>query len=120
MHEVGLVEAIVAAVRRRSGNRPVAAVRVRIGSLHRVKRFSIEQAFELATADTPLEGAALELVEIPITSRCGTCGAEHVGDEMVPVCPECGGSAMDFEGGQDLILERVDFGVPQSAPVGSR
>jgi hydrogenase nickel incorporation protein HypA/HybF len=109
MHEVGLVEGIVETVQARAGDRPVARVKVRIGVLHRAGDGPMEQAFEMVTAGTALEGATLELVQMPVTSTCTRCGRAQSAADMVLVCPDCGATAMDFAGGDELLLESIEY-----------
>ena len=115
MHEFGLVEGIVETVRQRSGDRPVARVRVRIGTLHRAFDGPMEQAFEMVVAGSPLEGARLELVQMPVTSTCRSCGHAESGDEMVLICPSCDGTSLAYDGGEELILESVEYREPATA-----
>jgi len=114
MHEVGLVEGIVEAVERRAGGRPVARVRVRIGTLHRAGDGPMEQSFELVGAGTIVEGARLELVQIPVTSTCGTCGHAEDGAEILLACPSCGSVSIEHAGGDELTLESIEY---RSEPV---
>jgi hydrogenase nickel incorporation protein HypA/HybF len=109
MHEVGLVEGIVDTVRRRAGDRPVARVKVRIGALHRASQGPMEQAFEMVGAGTALEGATLELIQMPVTSTCTRCGRAESSADMVFVCQGCGGTAMDYAGGDELLLESIEY-----------
>ena len=118
MHEFGLVEGIVDTVRQRAGERPVARVRVRIGTLHRAYDGPMEQAFEIVVAGSSLEGARLELVQLPVTSTCTTCGRAEAGDEMVLICAACGGTSLTYEGGDELLLESIEYREPVAAATG--
>lgn len=109
MHEVGLVEGIVEAVRQRAGDRPVAHVKVRIGTLHHASQGPMEQAFEMVGAGTIVEGAALELVQMPVTNTCLGCGHTGSAAEKEPICSECGATAMKYSGGDELILESIEY-----------
>ena len=53
MHELGLCEAIVGAIEKRAGERPVARVRVRVGRLHHVHPEAFEQSFAVAAMGSP-------------------------------------------------------------------
>ncbi len=109
MHEVGLAEGIVEAVQGRAGDRPVAAVRVRIGALHRASNGPMEQAFEMDGAGTIVDGARLELIHVPVTNTCGSCGHLEDAAEILPACPACGGVAMEHNGGDELLLESIEY-----------
>jgi len=109
MHEVGLVEGIVEAVERRANGRPVARVRVRIGTLHRAADGPMEQAFEMVGPGTVVEGATLELVQIPVASTCGSCGHVEEATEILVACPSCGGISIAHAGGDELTLESIEY-----------
>jgi len=109
MHEFGLVEGIIEAVEKRAGDRPVASVHVRIGTLHHAGQGPMEQAFEMVTAGTALEGARLELIQVPVTSACRSCGQTDLDDETLGICPACGGRDILHMGGDDLILESIEY-----------
>lgn len=109
MHELGLCEDIVEAVRRRAGERPVARVRVRVGRLHHVHADAFEQSFALAAQGTVVEDASAELVMIPVQGRCTGCGHRFEADEPVVCCPSCGGLDVEQSGGDELILELVEY-----------
>ena len=65
MHELAIAESVVSSVLERTGERPVSSVRLRVGRLAGVVPDALRFSFELATAGTPLAGAALEIVEEP-------------------------------------------------------
>lgn len=61
MHEMGLAEGIVEVVHGIAGNRPVEAVRVRVGAQQAVAPDSLEFNFRLLVEGTWLQGAKLEI-----------------------------------------------------------
>jgi hydrogenase nickel incorporation protein HypA/HybF len=118
VHEVGLVDGIVEAVQRRAGDRPVARFRVRIGTLHRASQGPMDQALELVAAGTNLDGATMELIQVPVTLTCRSCGASAESDDLGPVCAACGSTELDHRGGDELILESIEYAAPAvAAPV---
>ncbi|MGH3655090.1 MAG: hydrogenase maturation nickel metallochaperone HypA [Micromonosporaceae bacterium] len=64
MHEIGLCEPVLDAVQRRAAGRRVTGVKLRVGAAHRVVPAAMQQAFELVSAGTVAEGAALELLAV--------------------------------------------------------
>ncbi|GAC1663273.1 MAG: hypothetical protein NVS9B8_01980 [Candidatus Limnocylindrales bacterium] len=112
MHEVGLVDGIVDAVQRRAGQRPVARIRVRIGTLHRAQHGPMDQALELVVAGTRLEGIEMELIQVPVTMTCRGCATVTTGNEIEALCTSCGETALDHEGGDELILESIEYAAP--------
>ncbi|MGH8868587.1 MAG: hydrogenase maturation nickel metallochaperone HypA [Actinomycetes bacterium] len=113
MHEIGIAEPIVATVRDRAAGRPVSVVRVRAGAIHRIVEDSLQAAWEIVAAGTEAEGAAVELVTLPVRCTCRACGAEAESPtDPVTVCPSCGGTAMDLTGGDELLLESLTLAEP--------
>ncbi len=119
MHEFGLVEGIIEAVQQRAGDRPVAVARVRIGTLHKASQGPMEQAFEMVGMGTIVEGATLELVQMPVTSTCRACGTTETGEEKAIVCQRCEASTMDYAGGDELLLESIEYRPTEPASAGS-
>jgi hydrogenase nickel incorporation protein HypA/HybF len=109
MHELGLCEDILDAVQRRAGDRPVARVRVRVGRLHHVHEDAFEQSFALAAAGGVAEDAIAELVIVPIHGHCSTCDSSFESDEHVLCCPDCGSFDVEQSGGDELILELIEY-----------
>jgi hydrogenase nickel incorporation protein HypA/HybF len=109
MHELGLCASIVDAVERRAGARPVARVRVRVGRLHHVHPEAFEQSFAVAAAGTVAEDAAAELILLPVRSRCEACGEEWASEELPAACPACAAPGPEVVGGDDLMLESIEY-----------
>src|ERR1700712_3128738 len=76
MHELAIAESVVSSVLERTGEQHVSVVRLRIGRLAGVVPDALSFCFELATAGTPLEGAALEIVEEHGRAHCRTCDTD--------------------------------------------
>jgi hydrogenase nickel incorporation protein HypA/HybF len=109
MHELGLCSSIVDAVEQRAGDRPVVRVKVRVGRLHHVHPEAFDQSFAVAAMGTVAEDAAAELVLLPITARCGSCGGEWEAEEIPLSCPTCGGVDVELTGGDELMLESIEY-----------
>ncbi|MGH9066179.1 MAG: hydrogenase maturation nickel metallochaperone HypA [Acidimicrobiales bacterium] len=116
MHEVGLCEGVVDAVRRRAGGRPVAAVRVQVGVLHRVDDESFRQAFSMVAAGTEAAGAEVDVVSVPVRARCGACGAALESGDPLVLCPTCDSADLDVSSGYELVLESLTY---RAAPTGA-
>jgi hydrogenase nickel incorporation protein HypA/HybF len=109
VHELGLCSSVVDAIERRAGERPVVRVRVRVGRLHHVHEDAFELSFAVAAQGTVAEGAAAELVLLPVRARCGSCSAIWEGDEMPLACPTCGAVDIALVGGDELVLESIEY-----------
>lgn len=119
MHELGLCEDIVAAVEQRAGQRPVARITVRVGRLHHVHSEAFDQSFAMAAAGGVAEGADAQLVLLPVQLHCAGCGAVTQSDEMIAVCPTCGGVDLDLTGGDELVLESIEYRPSESPTAAS-
>lgn len=109
MHELGMCQGILEAVERRAAGRPVARVCVRVGVLHRVVPAAFEQAFMLVSAGTVAEQAELDLVVIPSSSTCRSCGEHVTSDDPLVICPRCEGTDLAFEAGDELLVESLEY-----------
>ena len=90
MHELSLVSELVDECCRRADGEPVAVVRVHC-SMHEADG-ELQQAFLMMTAETPLDGAVLELETVPPTVECACGYSGSAGDGLVGhlfVCPQC-------------------------------
>ena len=65
MHELSITRNVVAIVSERAVGQRVTRVRLEIGRLSAVVPDSIRFCFDICAQGTPLEGAALEIVERP-------------------------------------------------------
>jgi len=109
MHELGLCEAIVERVEQRAGDRPVARVRVRVGRLHHVHPDAFDQSFTMAASGGVAEDAVADLVLLPVRAHCQTCGQNTESDEMVLACEKCGSIDLELTGGDELMLESIEY-----------
>jgi hydrogenase nickel incorporation protein HypA/HybF len=109
MHEFGLCEGVLAAVRQRAGGRQVAAIRVRFGVRHAVDEESLAQAFSMVAAGTEAAGAAVELVTVPARLACRSCGSVAETADVLAVCPRCGSDDVELSGGDEMVLESISY-----------
>jgi hydrogenase nickel incorporation protein HypA/HybF len=109
MHEYGLAEGVLEAVRRRAGGRPVRRVRLRAGVRNGVDAASMAQAFEVVAAGTEADGAGLDVVPLPARLSCRSCG--YAGDtfDVLAPCPRCRADVVELTGGDELILESLEY-----------
>ncbi|MBA3236300.1 MAG: hydrogenase maturation nickel metallochaperone HypA, partial [Chloroflexi bacterium] len=74
---------------------------------------------EMVGIGTIVEGATLELVQMPVTSTCRACGNTETGDEKAIGCQRCEASTMDHAGGDVLVLESIEYRPTEPATAGS-
>jgi hydrogenase nickel incorporation protein HypA/HybF len=108
VHELGLCSAIVDTIERRAGDRPVAKVRVHVGCLHHVHPEAFDQSFAMAAMGTVADGAVAELVLLPVKAQCP--GGHTWEDQQIPLaCPTCGAVEVQLIGGDELMLESIEY-----------
>ena len=114
MHEYGVSEGVLDAVRVRARGRKVAAIRVRFGVWHAVDAESRSDAFESVAAGTEAADAAIELGTVPAQITCRGCGSSADCTDLLAVCPSCASTDVELTGGEEMTLESVTY-VPEPA-----
>jgi hydrogenase nickel incorporation protein HypA/HybF len=107
MHELAIAEAVVTTVCESSDGARVARVVLQIGKLAAVLPDAVRFCFELASAGTDAEGAALEIVETPGLARCRACGAEFATDQPYGACA-CGSADLHWLAGDELTIREME------------
>ena len=88
----------------------VHAVRLRIGALAGVARDALQFSFDAAAAGTPIDGARLDIEEVPAGVWCATCSTERTLERMTRRrCPVCGTVTPDLVRGDDLELVGLEI-----------
>lgn len=108
MHELAITQEVVALVSERTGGAKVRRVVLRIGKLSAVLPDAVQFCFEVCCEGTPLEGAALEIVETPGTARCRACGATVTLDRPYGMCT-CGAFDLEWLTGEELLIQEVEL-----------
>ena len=108
MHELSICEAIARTVADRAAGRRVLAVSVRIGYLRQVVPEALAFSWEMLTATTELEGAALQIEYVPAVAACEACGARTTLDAPVLACASCGSRAVKLQSGDELLLVSLE------------
>ena len=108
MHELGITRNIVAIAREHACGRPVKRVALQIGRLAAVEPDAIRFCFDLCARDTELDGARLDIAEVPGTFRCRDCGAEVRSADWFGSCP-CGSVHLECTGGQELKVVELEL-----------
>lgn len=113
MHELSIALDIVDLacdeVTRRGGAR-VDAVHLRLGQLSGVVREALLFSFDAAAAGTPVEGARLQIEDVPATVWCGACAAERT---LIAAphrrCPVCAGVTPELLRGTELEVVALEI-----------
>lgn len=115
MHEFGLCEGVLDAVRKRAAGRQVAGIRVRCGVRHAVDEASMAHAFGVVAEGTEAAGATVEVVTVAAVMTCRDCGATSESTGRVAVCRACDSVNVEVDGGDELTLESVTYAAAAGA-----
>lgn len=108
MHELAITQSVVDMVVERTAGRRVASVRVQVGRLSGVVADAMRFCFDVATAGTALEGAALEIDETAGRAACRTCSDEFDVSDLILLCP-CGSADVRVVAGKELRVTSVEM-----------
>jgi len=107
MHELSVALSLVELAQEEAERlgRRVRAVHVRVGALSGVASEALLTAYEIACADTPLEGSRLVIEQVPVVVFCPQCQAERPLDSIQWFCcSHCGSLAPEVRRGKELEL----------------
>jgi hydrogenase nickel incorporation protein HypA/HybF len=107
MHELSIATAVIEQITTRLPDTPISVVRLRIGELSGVVPAAVEFCFPLAAAGTTVDGAVLEIEEVPGRCRCGSCDREFRPHDQILLC-ECGSAQVAILAGEDLQIASVE------------
>jgi hydrogenase nickel incorporation protein HypA/HybF len=113
MHELSIATNIVDIASqhvRDAGGGRVAAVTLRVGRLSCVHEDALRYSFDLVREGTPLAGAILRIVTVPVSVWCPGCNAAF---ELPSIqrfaCPVCSKPSADICAGRELDLESIEL-----------
>jgi hydrogenase nickel incorporation protein HypA/HybF len=109
LHELAIAESVVQIARRHAAGRQVTKVYLKVGHLRQVVPSALAFSFELVAQGTPVEGAELEMEEIPVTGRCRECGAESQLTEFPLQCAACRSFDLEILQGEELYVESLEL-----------
>lgn len=122
MHELSVCLSLldqVASIARDHNAERVERIVLRIGPLSGVEAALLDNAWPLAAAGTIAEHAELVFEDAPVRVHCLACGAESDATPNRLLCAACGGFRTRLLSGDEMLLARVELGVPDEVP-GSR
>lgn len=108
MHELGITQNIVAIVSEYAQEQKVLRVLLEIGKLSAIMPDAIRFCFDICSQGTILEGAKLEILEIPGLLCCRQCHQEILIDKPVGIC-KCGSKELDLIAGEELKIKEIEI-----------
>jgi hydrogenase nickel incorporation protein HypA/HybF len=109
LHELAIADSMVRIAGRHAAGRRVTKVYLKVGHLRQVVPSALAFSFELVAQGTPLEGAELEMEEVPVTGKCRGCGAESQPAEFPLQCASCGAFDLEVLQGEELYVESLEL-----------
>lgn len=110
MHELAICGSIADIVTRRAETRRVERIHVRIGQLRQVVPDTLTYCWNLVCTDSQLDGAVLDVENVPARIRCRDCDAtSEVGDLPLFVCHSCNGVSVDVISGEEFLITALDI-----------
>ena len=118
MHELSVAISLVEAACEKAGalgDVRVDAVFVRLGPYSGVVKDALAFCFEIAAQGSAIEGARLDIEDVPVVVFCPRCAAERPLTRMAQLrCPICGEPTPEIVTGRELELTALE--VNDSAP----
>jgi hydrogenase nickel incorporation protein HypA/HybF len=107
MHELGITQNIIAIVSENAQGKKVQRVLLEIGQLSAIMPDAIKFCFDICAKDTIVEGALLEIIEIPGMAKCRQCDTTFYVDKPFGIC-ECGSVQLDIITGEELKIKEIE------------
>lgn len=107
MHELSIAEFVVEACAERAEGARVLRVKLEIGKLSAVMPDAVRFCFDICARDTPLEGAALDIVELPGRAICRDCHRVVMLDDLLARCA-CGSCNIQIVAGEELKVKEME------------
>ncbi len=111
MHEVSLIESVVALVEQERAKQAFARVnlvRLQVGALGHAEPEALRFCFEAVTRGTIAEGARLEIEVVPGEGWCADCHRTVPLDARFGACPVCARGPVRMTGGDALRLSELE------------
>jgi hydrogenase nickel incorporation protein HypA/HybF len=111
MHEMGIANSVLQAVRIEMGRHPgtyPCKVGVRIGELAAIDQDSLRFCFEAMIQDTDLDSLTLGIEICPRRHRCRICAHEFVVRDYDSCCAQCGSPETTCIAGDELELAYLE------------
>jgi hydrogenase nickel incorporation protein HypA/HybF len=107
MHELGITQNIIAIVSENAQNKKVQRVLLEVGKLSAIMPDAIKFCFDICAQCTIVEGAILEILEIPGMAKCHQCSTTFYVDKPFGIC-ECGSVQLDIIAGEELKIKEIE------------
>jgi len=111
MHELSIAMSIVDLAQEEAVRRgiQVTGVHIKVGALSGVVKDALLSSYEMACAETPLEGSRLFIEEVPVKIFCPSCQAQRaISSAQLFCCEACGAPGSQVLQGRELELVALE------------
>ena len=110
MHEFSLVKQEVQRIMKQIGSKKVGKITFLLGKLAHGTPESIKKAFEVATQDTNLSNAKVEIIVIEPKIKCSSCGnVFNTENELKLSCPKCSSFSNELISGNECYIKDIEL-----------
>ncbi len=113
MHEMGIAMEILsiaaASIPETLKGSRVSSIRLKVGKLTAVVPESLRFCFSIASQDTPLAGASLQIESLPVVARCDHCRHQWTLDAPSFSCPACDSGKVTLISGRELEIDSIEL-----------
>ncbi|MEL6342425.1 MAG: hydrogenase maturation nickel metallochaperone HypA [Myxococcota bacterium] len=109
MHELSLTRNIVSIVDERAAGRKVRAIRLQIGQLAGIEVDAVRFCFDIVAQGTTLEGADLNIDEIPGQGQCLQCDKLVDLEHPILKCPCQQRARLKIVAGEELLIKSMEI-----------
>jgi hydrogenase nickel incorporation protein HypA/HybF len=110
MHELSLARDIIETVNQSVPKEEISRVKsvvIKVGAFSGVVTDSLKFSFQAITSETELEGAELEIINIPFVLKCNDCRKETSNEIGMMLCSDCGSGNTEIVSGGELQIVEV-------------
>jgi hydrogenase nickel incorporation protein HypA/HybF len=112
MHEMGIAVRIVEiacdSLPEGEQDLKIEAINLKVGKMTAIIPSNLRFCFDIAAKESVLEGARLNIEEVPITVKCSDCDADTVIENPLFECGTCGGKNIVVTTGRELIVSSIE------------
>jgi len=114
MHELSIVSGLFDILEEKAREhraKKIVSVTIKVGKLSGAVPDLLVSAFDIYKEGTLAAEARLEIISLPVKTKCGHCGREFEPEHHLFVCPGCASQDLKILEGMDLFVEKIEFEV---------
>jgi hydrogenase nickel incorporation protein HypA/HybF len=114
MHELSIVAGLFDILEEKAREhraKMIVSVTIKVGKLSGTVPDLLVSAFDIYKEGTLAAEARLEIISLPVKTKCGNCGREFELEHYLFVCPSCASHDLKILEGMDLFIEKIEFEV---------